>query len=68
MRSFCIHRVRVHKYLVVQYAVMDVVAKSFPLVCNISCHVSYLSSHSTGGHAWIIMRILWESDGIPDDT
>jgi hypothetical protein len=68
MRSFCIHRELVHKYLVLPYAVMDVVAKSFPLVCNISCHVSCLSSHSTGRYAWIVMQILCENDEIPDDT
>ena len=68
MRSVCTHRELVHKYLVVSYAVMDVVAKSFPVVCNISCYVSYLSSPSTSRYAWTVMRILWESDGIPDDA
>jgi len=47
---------------------MDIVAKSFPLVCQISCYVSYLSSHNIGRYVWIVMRILWESDGILDDT
>jgi hypothetical protein len=67
MRNVCIHRERIHVNLVVPYALIDV-ATPFPSVSNISCYVSYLSSHCTGRYAWIAMRVLRECDGMPEDN